>query len=51
MIEEMREFAIIKLVYYQQKLSQGYDRGIKTRTFVLGNLVLRRDVGNMKNPA
>ena len=38
------------MAYYQQKLRQGYDRGIKTRVFVPGDLVLRKVVANTRNP-
>ena len=50
-IEERREIATFRLAHYQHKLRQRYDKGIKVRTFVLGDLVLRKVVGNMKNPA
>ena len=50
LIEERREVATIELAHSQQKLSQGYDKGIRTRAFVLEDLVLRKVVGNMKNP-
>lgn len=51
LIEEMRKIAIVKLAHYQQKLEQGYDKGIKARAFVPRDLVLMKVVGNMKNPA
>lgn len=51
LIEEIRKIAIVKLVHYQQKLEQGYDKGIKARAFVPRDLVLMKVIGNMKNPA
>ena len=51
MIEERREVATIKLAHYQQKLRQGHDKGIKARTFIPEDLVLRKVMGHMKNPA
>ena len=50
-IEERREIATIRLAHYQHRLGQGYDKGIKVRIFVPGDLVLRKVIGNMKNPA
>ena len=51
LIEERRELATIKLAHYQQRLSQGYDKGIGTRAFVPKDLVLRKVVGNIKHLA
>ena len=50
LIEEKREDAMVQLVYYQQKLKQGYDSNVKLRPLTLGDLVLRRVVGIAKNP-
>ena len=50
LVEERKEVAMVQLTHYQQKLRQGYDRGIKTRAFVPGDLVLRKVVGNTMNP-
>lgn len=41
--------ALIRLADYQQKLAQRYDRNVKPREFVVGNLVLRKVVGSMKD--
>ena len=49
--EERREVATIKMAYYQQKLKQGYDKGVKLRPLAPGDLVLRKVVGTAKNPA
>ena len=50
MVEERREVVTIQMTHYQQKLRQGYDRVIKTKVFVPGDLILRKVVGNTKNP-
>ena len=51
LIEEQRENARVQLAYYQHKLKQGYDLNVKLRPLTPGDLVLRRAVGNAKNPA
>lgn len=42
---------MVQLTQYQQKLKQGYDKGIETRPLALGDLVLRKVVGTAKNPS
>ena len=51
LIEERRENAMMQLAYYQHKLKQGYDMNVKLRPLAPGDLVLRKVVGNTKNPA
>ena len=51
LIEERRENAMVQLVYYQQKLKQGYNANVKLRPLTPGDLVLRKVVGAAKNPA
>ena len=51
LIEKWRENAIMQLAYYQHKLKQGYDMNVKLRPLALGDLVLRKVLGNTKNPA
>ena len=51
LIEEKRENAMVQLTYYQQKLKQGYDSNVKLRPLTPGDLVLRKVVGTVKNPA
>lgn len=51
MVKERREITIVRLAHYQQKLRQWYDKNIKARTFVLRDLVLRKVVGDTRNPA
>lgn len=48
--EEKRELATVKLAHYQQKLSQGYDKNARSRTFLPGDLVLRKVIRNTRNP-
>ena len=47
--EEWREVVAVRLAQYQQKLRQGFKKGIKARVFILEDLVLQRVVGSMKN--
>ena len=51
LIEEKRENAMVQLAYYQQKLKQGYDSNVKLRLLTLGDLVIRRVMGTVKNLA
>ena len=50
-VEERREVTTVKMSYYQQKLKQGYDKGMKSKPLALEDLVLRKVVGIAKNPA
>ena len=50
-VEEKREMATIKLVHNQHKLRLGYEKKVKSRPLVPGDLVLRKVVGNTKNPS
>ena len=49
--EERREVAAVRSVQYQQRLRQGFEKGVKVREFILGDLVLQKVVGSMKNPS
>ena len=51
LVEEQRENAMVQLAYYQHKLKQGYDMNVKLRSLAPGDLVLRKVLGNTKNPA
>ena len=51
LIKERRENARVQLAYYQHKLTQRYDMSVKLRPLAPGNLVLRKVMGNTKNPA
>ena len=50
LIEERRENAMVQLAYYQHKLKQGYNMNVKLRPLTPRDLVLRKVVGNTKNP-
>ena len=50
LIEERREYAMVQLAYYQHRLKQSYDMNVKLRPLAPGDLVLRKVVGNTKNP-
>ena len=49
LLNECWEAATIRLVEYQQNLARCYNRDVKTREFSVGDLVLRRSVGNMRD--
>lgn len=49
-IKGNREWVSIKLANYQQKFARGYNYNVKSREFVLRDLVLRRILGSMKEP-
>ena len=51
LIEERRKNARVQLAYYQHKLKQGNDMSVKLRPLAPEDLVLRKFVGNTKNPA
>ena len=50
-LEECQEAVTIRLVEYQQRLAQRYNRDIKGREFSAGDLVLRKVVRNMRDVA
>ena len=51
LVNERRKVAMVKMAHYQQKVEQRYDKGVKVTPLVLGDLVLRKVVGTMKNPS
>ena len=51
LIEERRERAMVQLAHYQQKLKQDYDAKVKLRPLAPGDLVLRKVLGTVRNPA
>ena len=51
LIEEKRENAMVQSAHYQQKLKRGYDANVRLRPLTPGDLVLRKVVGMIKNPA
>ena len=50
LIEEIRESALVQLVYYQHKLKKGYVTKVRLRPLVPGDLVLRKVLSTAKNP-
>ena len=40
---------VVRLAHYQQKLAQGYNRNVRPRGFMVGDLVLWKAVGSMKD--
>lgn len=48
-LKERRDAKAVRLAYYQKRLAKGYNRALKSKKFVLGNLGLRKAVGNMKD--
>ena len=50
LVEERRENAMVQLAYCQHKLKQDYDMNVKLRPLALEDLVLRKVLGNTKNP-
>ena len=50
LIEERKEKVMVQLAYYQWKLKQGYDAKVKLRPLGPGDLVLKKILGNAKNP-
>ena len=51
LVEERRENTMVQMAYYQHKFKQGYDMNVKLRPLAPGDLVLRKVLGNTKNPA
>ena len=42
---------MVQLAYYQHKLKQGYDANVKLRSLAPDDLVLRKVLDTVKNPA
>ena len=51
LVEEQRENTMVQLAYYQHKLKQGYDMNVKLRPLAPRDLVLRKVLESIKNPA
>ncbi|GFS40881.1 hypothetical protein Acr_00g0071010 [Actinidia rufa] len=49
--DERQENALIRMADYQKQLAKTYNQKIQHRDFIVGELVLRKVVGNTKNPA
>ncbi|XP_074361313.1 uncharacterized protein LOC141701579 [Apium graveolens] len=41
-VDELRDMAKIQLASYQHKVANSYNKNVHIRTFVVGNLVLRK---------
>uniref|UniRef100_UPI0030EE0FFC hypothetical protein n=1 Tax=Corynebacterium parakroppenstedtii TaxID=2828363 RepID=UPI0030EE0FFC len=50
LLEERRERAAIQLAAYRQQLARTYNKKVNPREFQIGDLVLRKVVGNKKDP-
>ena len=50
LVEENREIISVKLANYQQRISHVYNKGIKFKEFIPGDLVLRKVLGNTRDP-
>ena len=48
--EERRENALIRMADYQKQLAKSFNQKVQRREFEVGSLVLRRVVGNTKDP-
>ncbi|XP_059635696.1 uncharacterized protein LOC132277870 [Cornus florida] len=48
LLEEKRDAATVRLVFYQQMLINSHNKRVKHRDFALGDLVLKRNVGIVK---
>ena len=48
-LEERRDMVSVRLANYQQKLAQRYTRKVRPQEFVVGNLVLQKAIGSMKD--
>jgi len=50
LVEENHDVASAKLANYQQRISQGYKKGIKNWEFIPRDLVLKKVLGNTQDP-
>ena len=48
-LEEKWDMVTVRLVDYQQKLAKGYNIGVKSKKFMLGDLILRKVMGSIKD--
>ena len=51
LVEEKREKAMIHMPYYHQKLRRVYDANVRLRPLSPGDLVMKKILGNAKNPS
>ena len=50
LIKENHEVTSVKLTNYQQRICRGYNKGMKCKEFILGDLVLKKVLGNTRDP-
>lgn len=50
LVEENNKVASMRLANYQQRISHGYNKGIKCQDFIPRDLVLRKVLGNTRDP-
>ena len=43
--------AIVRLAQYQQNFRQGFEKKVKVKALIPGDLVLRKVVGTARNPS
>lgn len=48
-LEKQREMVSVWLADYQQKLAQGYNKKVRPREFIAGDLILQKTIGSMKD--
>ncbi|KAI3784140.1 hypothetical protein L1987_43233 [Smallanthus sonchifolius] len=49
-VDEIRDFAKVCIVAYQQRIAKSYNKNIRIRRFQVGDLVLRKAFQNTTNP-
>uniref|UniRef100_A0A2N9GNE9 Uncharacterized protein n=1 Tax=Fagus sylvatica TaxID=28930 RepID=A0A2N9GNE9_FAGSY len=50
LVEERRDLSVVRLAAYQQRLKREHNKNVKTRTFRIGDLVLRKVMANTRRP-
>ncbi|XP_057497351.1 uncharacterized protein LOC130782072 [Actinidia eriantha] len=50
LVEERRENALIQMADYQKQLAKTYNQKVQRRDITVGDLVLRKAIGNIKDP-
>ena len=50
LIKENHEVTSVKLTNYQQRICRGYNKGMKCKEFIQGDLVLKKVLGNTRDP-
>lgn len=47
LVEENHDVALVRLTNYQQRISRGYNKGIRSREFIPGDMVLTKVLRNI----